>query len=911
MPSLDRQRISPLTPSVTGSQTRPASANPAPAAPAIDQTPTEQPAPVAPTPTDVSQVQLNATEAPTTSPESAAMQSVQDFFADGNLEVGEREQLVSLLNNNSIQLDDLTSDQQDQMNVIPTSDIDALASQEGVTQPPAELRIRSVDRLYVLPQESGQGLASNSNLSDRTTTLDREVNPATPRNPNGTQDVSYNFMMTADNTGRQQDGFFATQAQTFSGLAEDYANSNPALQPLAQNMSELYTLASQSQSTGRTARGDEAAAILERSAQTLEMLNNIPEDAMDPDSRRQIRQNIDDISAMAMAFPTLAGQPGVDTAFDKFAAKTIQRQRQIEGTAARGNRDRASETPDIQGALQTYTNDASDMRTFVGRFQALNQGLENGTFKNQAAYQQAMLEAAPGTSDRFQAAVGNLAQAQWTTQQAETRMDEASSLSSQALATQGQAQSRVDEASQNIGQARDLLTQYEALRDQSLGESAEAMGIRDQALDLMAQARSSNERVKSSAYSGDLSQFTSQVDQDLGQLQEQASQIAGIDALLQQRFAGSDYTADQVEERVRASENPEAQISDMVRQLGELTPGSHVSVGLGFRVGLGNQAANVTAGMNVGLTAEVGYGHGAGYILKGDIAVDVRAQAQIAGLFEASVGLEKAFSGGVAFYELDDVQAFGNQITGIMSLMDDPVGNRAEIARRASALDAFMEDHAYSGTSTTFEAEIEAPTGVSMSYNRETSNSTYRDYVDANNNNRYDEGEVRTRQDTQDFSEQLTFDAGGVGVSYTRQSSSILSSNHNSGRTGAADQSRVVIGLQVDPAAFAADPSGTFGRVMDNLRGQSRIPLPNGIDQGRMSAALSQSLSDPSVSSSSNAGAKVTLSVAINNDGSFQIVNSNSISYEYEQSVSNGTFIGSVNGNVSMSTGRVLYDSRD
>ena len=347
----------------------------------------------------------------------------------------------------------------------------------------------------------------------------------------------------------------------------------------------------------------------------------------------------------------------------------------------------------------------------------------------------------------------------------------------------------------------------------------------------------------------------------------------------------------------------------MVRQLGELTPGSHVSVGLGFRVGLGNQAANVTAGMNVGLTAEVGYGHGAGYILKGDIAVDVRAQAEIAGLFEASVGLEKAFSGGVAFYELDDVQAFGEQITGIMSLMDDPVGNRAEISRRASALDAFMEDHAYSGSSTTFNAEVKARTGVSMSYNRETSNSTYRDYVDANNNNRYDEGEVRTRQDTQDFSEQLTFDAGGVGVSYTRQSSRVLSSNHDSGRTGAADQSRVVIGLQVDPAAFAADPSGTFGRVMDNLRGQSRIPLPNGIDQGRMSAALSQSLSDPSVSS--NAGAKVTLSVAINNDGSFQIVNNNSLSYEYEQSVSNGTFIGSVNGNVSMSAGRVLYDSRD
>ena len=511
----DRPLFSPQTPPVNGNKARPTGKPNPVTAPAVNDNPPVQ-SPATPiTPTDVSQVQLTGTEAPTTSPESAAMQSVQDFFADGNLEVGEREQLVSLLNNNSIQLDDLTSDQQDQMNVIPTGDIDALASQEGVVQPPAELRIRSVDRLYVLPQESGQGLASHSNLSERTTTLDREVNPATSRNPNGTQDVSYNFMMNSVRADRQEGGFFTSQAQTFSGLAEDYADSNPAIQPLAQNMSELYTLVSQSQSTDPTTRTDQAAAILERSAQTLEMLNNIPEDAMDPDSRRQIRQNISDISAMAMAFPTLAGQPGVDTAFDQFAAKTIQRQRQIEGTAARGSRDRASETPDIQGALQTYTNDASDMRTFVSRFQALNQGLENGTFENQAAYQQAMLEAAPGTSDRFQAAVGNLAQAQWTTQQAETRMDEASSLSSQALATQGQAQSRVDEASQNISQASELLTQYEALRDQSLGESEEAMGIRDQALDLMAQARASNERVKSSAYSGDLSQFTSQVDQKI------------------------------------------------------------------------------------------------------------------------------------------------------------------------------------------------------------------------------------------------------------------------------------------------------------------------------------------------------------------------------------------------------------
>lgn len=902
MPNLDRNRVSPLPNPVTPVLPR-QSATSSPTATVPPSTePASTPEEVAHTP---SQVHLSAAEGQSEPPsaESEAMASVQAFFADGLLEAGEREQLQNLLQNNTIQLDDLTSEQQEKLNnVIPTEDIGAFATQEGVEVPQQGLQIRTVDRLYVMPTESGQGLANNSNLTERTTELDQESSPNRP------YDASYNFMMTATSNNRQQEGFFAVQAETFTGLAADYATANPALQPLAEQMSALYTQVSEAQSTGVTSRSDEAAAILEEATKALETLAAIPEDAMDPESRRQIRQNINDISAMAMAFPGLAGKGSADTAFDKFAAKTIQRQRQIDGSAASGSRTRASETPDIQGALQTYTNDATDMRTFVQRFEQLKSGLENGTFANEAEYQAAMQNAVPGTSNRFQAAVSDLAQAQWKTQEAENRMDEASALSDQALATQGQAQNQVDAASQNLDQARTLLAQYETLKAQSQGESAEAMRIRDQALDLMVQARDANTRVKSSAYSGELSQFTNQVDSELSSLQEQARQIEGVNALIEQRFASSDVQAGQIEERVQAAENPDAQISYMVDQLGKLAPGSHFSVGLGFRVGLGNQAANVTAGMNVKLTAEVGYGHGAGYILKGEIAVDVRAQAEIAGLFKASAGLERAFSGGVAFYELDDVQAFGEQVTGIMSLMSDPVGNRSEILRRGRELDAFMEDHAYSGRSTTFNAEVSAATGVSMSYNRESSTSTYRDYEDANNNNRYDEGEVRTQQNTEDFSERLTFDAGGIGVTYSRQNSRIVSSNHESGRTGTADVSRVVIGLQLDPAAFAANPSGTFGRVMDNLRGQSKIPLPSGINQGQLTAALTRSMSDPGVS---NVGGKVNLAVAINNDGSFQIVNNNSISYDYEKSVSNGTFIGSVNGNVSMSAGTVLYNSND
>lgn len=883
MPNIDRRVLQPTPP-----LSPPTPPRTAPTATATPQIATTDAAPEAPARAeDVAQV-TTPPETETPSPEGEAMQRVQNFFANGNLDVGERQELLAMLDNNTLNIDDLSVEQQMQL---------------GEADAPQGLQLRTVDRLYVMPEAAGQELASQSNLSERTTALDREQSPNRPR------DVSYNFMMTSGRAERQQNGFFATQARSFDAMAEEYATTNPALQPMAERMSSLYTRASQAQSTGVTARGEEAAALIEESAQALEVLASLPEDAIDPEARRQIRQNINDISTMAMAFPGLAGQGSADTAFDQFASKTVQRQRQIEGTAASGNRSRASETPDIQGALQTYTNDVSDMRTFVERFQGLNEGLENGRFASRADYEQAMLAAAPNTSDRFRNAVGNLAQAQWNTRAAEQQMDRSEGLMNQALNTQSQAQSRVDQASQNIGQARELLTQYEALRAQSQGESAEAMQLRDQALDLMAQARSANDRVKSSAFGDDLSQFTAQVDRDLGALQQQASRIADANALLDQRIAGSDYAAGEVEERVRASENPEAQISSMVQQLGELAPGSHLSVGLGFRVGLGNQAANVTAGVNVGLTAEVGYGHGAGYILKGEIAVDVRAQAQIAGLFEASAGLEQAFSGGVAFYELDDVQAFGNHITGVMSLLDDPVGNRSEITRRLGELDAFMETHAYSGRSTQINAEVKAATGVSMSYNRQNSTSTYNDYVDANNNNRYDEGEVRTQQNTADFSENLTFDLGGLGVTYTRQSSRVTSSNHESGRTGAADQSRVVIGLQMDPAAFAADPSGTMGRVMSNLRGQSRIPVPTGLDQARMTRALSESLNSPVVNSQTQG--RVTLSVAINNDGSFQIVNNNSINYEYDRSISNGTVIGSVNGQVSMAMGTVLYDSRD
>lgn len=106
-----------------------------------------------------------------------------------------------------------------------------------------------------------------------------------------------------------------------------------------------------------------------------------------------------------------SGQAG---ALDTFVARTYRRLQQIES----GQRRRANEPASAEGALQTYRNDQSDARVFVGRFARLQRALERGEFGTRSDYEQAMLQAVPGTSDRFQEGVRLLARARWQSHQA-------------------------------------------------------------------------------------------------------------------------------------------------------------------------------------------------------------------------------------------------------------------------------------------------------------------------------------------------------------------------------------------------------------------------------------------------------------------------------------------------------------
>ncbi len=854
-------------------------------------------------PADASTVQAHADAPVDESGALAAAERVQDFFADGELDTGEAAELLDLLENGEVNLDDLDSGQQAALrDKQGGARLDAIGQNTETSDTPAETDNTA---------ETGREI-TDSRMSDRMSTADR----ATGRR----SDVSYNFLMTQLPPARQTSGFFAQEATRFQGIAD--AADNPAAKDLADNMGQLYRTLAQSTQTRSSQREGASVAVMEQATRTLDALAALPEGTLDSESIRQISQNINDISTIAAAYPGLAGTNvgthPLPTALDRFTANVVQRQRQIEGTAVSGQRNRSNETPDIQGALQTFTNDQQDMRTVLQRLNSLQTQLQGGNFASAAEYQQAVRAAAPGSSDAFLDALGNLGGAQFRAREAEQtaqrgvdKAEQAENTADRAITSLDAAQTEITSASQNMTRARELLGQYRELSSQSRGQSREAQDLRSQAMALAGEARQMLGRVKNSDFAGTLSSQTQGVERDLSTVTALTDQIAQRTAALNARLDASDARSGTVEadietveaRQLREQEN-EQELEQLFNGLDELGTGSEIGANLTFRLGVGNQLASLTGGVRVGIHAEKAFGHGAPFILRAEIALEAQAKAELFGLIEASATFESAFRGGVGFYESSDVQAFTQKINGVLSLLDNPIGNQTEIRNQMRALDAFVEQRGY--TNQTNSQTVELGVGDNkITGSRSSGNSTFNRPVD-------DDGDgVADRVGQQNVREsgyRLAIETDlGISASVMYENTSLLndSMRPRSQGTGGrqADQSRTVIGLTGNLASLSAN----LGPAVDQIiSGVSRAGVSGPpISRAHVERALSDALGSGQVSTTGS----VSLYVSVDNTGRTIVSQGTRLDLKLEGSGSSGTVTAGAEANAYVDSRRVIYDS--
>ncbi|MGV3525492.1 MAG: hypothetical protein ACO1RX_14775 [Candidatus Sericytochromatia bacterium] len=413
------------------------------------------------------------------------------------------------------------------------------------------------------PPDQGRVLAEGTRLADRITEADRAVGAR--------RDESHFFISnTADKQRRAEAGIFGQQARFFAEQAGGYAQTQPELQNLAQNLSSLYeTLA---QSTAHSTR--ERPQVIETAraaiAAAYTSLSETDSAALSPEARAEIQQHLRDLSLIVDSYAQFAGQDiggfAAPTSLDQFTSTVIQRQREFQGTALGNQRTPTARTPaTIAGALASLPIDRAGMQTIIQRNQQLETRLQSGQFRSRSAYIDAVLATAPQTSSSFRASLSTLAGAQYdaysaqkTAEAGRDRAAQARATSEQALGTLDEAQSLVSSANRDLAQARQLLAQYHSLAAQSRGESQDALRLRDQALALQASAQRGLAQVRSSTFGPALTSLTQGAEQNLAQVSSLTAQLDADIASTTANLAEGDARAEALDTEITDIETQEA-----------------------------------------------------------------------------------------------------------------------------------------------------------------------------------------------------------------------------------------------------------------------------------------------------------------------------------------------------------------
>ncbi len=158
----------------------------------------------------------------------------------------------------------------------------------------------------------------------------------------------------------------------------------------------VYEQLERSFDAGGTDRNRDSTALLEKLQPLSQALENAKQD-LAPAQYEQMSKQIGEFRTLAAVF----AQPGqkIEGNLGRLVSRTYRRQDQIIS----GQRERANETANLSGALQTFSNDASDMATFVSRLGDLAGEIRSGNLTREDALTKAR-QSIPGTRADFQQA---------------------------------------------------------------------------------------------------------------------------------------------------------------------------------------------------------------------------------------------------------------------------------------------------------------------------------------------------------------------------------------------------------------------------------------------------------------------------------------------------------------------------
>jgi hypothetical protein len=328
---------------------------------------------------------------------------------------------------------------------------------------------------------------------------------------------------------------------------------------LLQNLSDLYASIPSYTGIGQRGVENDVQAFSSRIAAATEALTTLAPE-LDKESLTAIQGQLRDLTTAASSILTLPGRPGNLGYSLNITYKRL-------GEIQSAKRERANETPDIAGALQSYANDRSDMAIFVQRLGSLRDDIRSGRISGAAARERA-LQSIPGTSDAFRTAYTQLFDAELALVEAARRQEAAAAAAARGRENVATAEGQVSQAetanaagqqAQQSAQALAAQGNYgaaqpqnqSARRYQQLGATqlAAAQGSAQsarnefntaerelrQANGLTAQALRNADAADASAYGDDLSDGIAGVRGRAGQIQARSGEIsAEVNALQSQ-----------------------------------------------------------------------------------------------------------------------------------------------------------------------------------------------------------------------------------------------------------------------------------------------------------------------------------------------------------------------------------------
>ncbi len=171
-------------------------------------------------------------------------------------------------------------------------------------------------------------------------------------------------------------------------------------------ISNMYGHLMEAKGKSEPAMSDQAAQLLSDISGIYTAMAGLDPRLVGEQAYNTMRDSLSDMVQLASAYTiSYSGEAGAKDCLGVFVVKTFRRLQQIEN----GQRKRENETPDINGALQTYVNGSKDHQIFMRRFAAIREKAIAGGNTDSGEIMASLKEAAKGTSSRFQESLEHLA----------------------------------------------------------------------------------------------------------------------------------------------------------------------------------------------------------------------------------------------------------------------------------------------------------------------------------------------------------------------------------------------------------------------------------------------------------------------------------------------------------------------